>query len=117
MQQNRNNVLAPFSASETPRNALAPFVSSEPMSNALLDLATRYGNGPFEQNALLSQFEWVPEQVIPGHWRPKAPMRMGDRKTRIDHRSAVTGHFITKEQADRNPRESITERNPLPKKK
>lgn len=32
------------------------------------------------------------------------------RKTRDVHRSAVTGKFITKQKADRNPRESVKER-------
>ncbi|QBE64272.1 multidrug transporter [Pseudoduganella lutea] len=35
--------------------------------------------------------------------------------TRVAHRSAVDGQFITKKQADRNPRESVKERIPVPK--
>ena len=31
-------------------------------------------------------------------------------KSRVVHRSAVTGRFITKRKADRNPRESVKER-------
>lgn len=33
------------------------------------------------------------------------------------YRSAVTGKFITRKQAERNPRETVKESNPKPKRK
>lgn len=42
---------------------------------------------------------------------------MADKpQTRTGYRDSVKGHFITKEEAEKRPRETEKERIPLPKK-
>lgn len=41
-------------------------------------------------------------------------MSKAKTETRVAHRSAVDGQFITKREAERNPRESVRERIPVP---
>lgn len=38
------------------------------------------------------------------------------KPTKTDYRSAKSGHFITKKQAEAKPNESIKEKNPIGKK-
>ena len=42
---------------------------------------------------------------------------MTTKKTKTDHRSAVSGQFVTKKYAEKHPAQTVKERNPLPTKK
>ena len=42
---------------------------------------------------------------------------MTTKQTKTDHRSAVSGQFVTKKFADKHPAQTVKERNPVPPKK
>lgn len=42
---------------------------------------------------------------------------MSSKKTRVAHRSAITGQFVKPAHAKRSPNTTVTERNPVGKRK
>jgi hypothetical protein len=56
----------------------------------------------------------VPDQHTPDTWRPQMAPRKSQNQIRF--RETVKGRFIKEEQAQANPRESIRDTMPKPKR-